>query len=86
MIQYRYSKERGKNKMKIYEKIGMEIKLTSEEEQALLKARDIIDTLIENMFEHHFTLINTDSEIYDITRLHEIAIDLHNLLTIYGGE
>lgn len=70
--------------MNIYKKI--EIELTSEEKQTLLNARDIVDTLIEQMSEHNLTLIYTDYDTYDNRTLDEIATDLHSLTTICEGE
>ena len=63
--------------MKVYKKI--EIELTSEEKQILLKARDVIDTLIEKMFENNLTLVGTDFDTYDDRTLDAIASDLYSL-------
>ena len=70
--------------MKICKKI--EIELTYEEEQTLLKARDLIDTFINDMEAFKIAIIDTDYDSYDKTRLDDIARDLHCLSTIYGGE
>lgn len=70
--------------MIIYKKV--EIDLNSEEKQALLKARDIIDTLIEKMSNYNLEHVIGDYGVYDKTRLDEIAMDLCNLFTICEGE
>ena len=70
--------------MKVYKKV--EIELTSEEKQTLLNARDIIDTLIENMSAYNFALVDTDYDTYDDKTLDEIATHLHSLSTICEGE
>lgn len=70
--------------MIIYKKV--EIDLNSEEKQALLKARDIIDTLIEKMSNYNLERVISDYDAYDIGELDEIATDLHSLSTICEGE
>lgn len=70
--------------MKIYKKIKIE--LTSEEKQILLKARDVIDTFMNEMDEHNLSFITTDYDTYDDRALDMIASDLHSLSTIHKGE
>ena len=70
--------------MKICKKI--ELELTHEEEQTLLKARDLIDTFINDMEAFNVAIIDTDYDSYDKTKLDDIARDLHSLSTIYAGE
>ena len=70
--------------MKIYKKI--EIELTPEEEQILLKARDVIDAFINEMDEYNLTTIFTDYDAYDENKLDFIATELHSLTTICEGE
>lgn len=70
--------------MIIYKKV--EIDLNYEEKQALLKARDIIDTLIEKMSNYNLERVISDYGAYDVGELDEIATDLHSLSTICEGE
>lgn len=63
----------------------IEIELTSEEEQALLKARDLIDILIDKMNTYNLETVISDYDAYDKSRLDEIATDLHSLSTICEG-
>lgn len=70
--------------MKVYKKV--EIELTYEEKQILLKARDLIDTFINEMEEYNLKRICTGYNTYDETKLDEIATDLHSLSTICDGE
>lgn len=74
---------KGEYKMTIDKKI--EIELTSEEEQALLKARDLIDILIDKMNTYNLETVISDYDAYDKSRLDEIATDLHSLSTICEG-
>lgn len=69
--------------MQVYKKV--EIDLTYEEKQALLKARDIIDTLIEKMFQNNLVSVSGEYDTYDDQTLDEIATDLHNIATIREG-
>ena len=70
--------------MKVYKTIKIE--LTSEEKQTLLKARDVIDTFINEMDEHNLSFITTDYDTYDDRTLDAIASDLHSLSTVFEGE
>lgn len=70
--------------MKICKQI--ELELTPEEERTLIKARDIIDTFINDMEAFNITTIYTDYDTYDKTKLDDIARDLHSLSTICAGE
>ena len=63
----------------------IEIELTSEEEQALLKARDLIDIFIDKMNTYNLETVISDYDAYDKSRLDEIATDLHSLSTICEG-
>lgn len=69
--------------MIIYKEIKVE--LTTDETNALLKARDVIDTLIEQMHANNLICVDTDYDIYDETTLDDLATHLHNLSTVYAG-
>lgn len=77
-------RQKGENKNENLKKI--EIELTPEEEQIILKARDVIDTIINEMNEHKLTTIISDYDTYDEGGLDAIATELHSLATIYEGE
>ena len=70
--------------MTVYKKIKIE--LTSEEEQTLLKAKDLINTFINEMNEYNLKCICTKYNTYDETKLDKIAAYLHSLTTICSGE
>ena len=70
--------------MTVYKKI--EIELTPEEEQTLLRARDTIDDIIEKMNKYNLSFITTDYGTYDSRTLDEIATELHSLTTVFEGE